>query len=66
MPNIPPAIVFICGISLRKIHEPMAAVKGTMKIKLLALLALITLALKTFFEFRNKRQTEKTDEHRST
>lgn len=33
---------------------------------LLALLALITLALKTFIEFRSKRQTEKTDEHRNT
>lgn len=33
---------------------------------LLALLALVTLALKTLVEFRNKQQTEKTNEHRST
>lgn len=32
---------------------------------LLALLALFTLALKTFIEFRSKRQTEKSDAHRN-
>ena len=39
MPNTPPMIEWICGISFRKIQEPRAAEKGTRKIKLLALLA---------------------------